>query len=177
MKKNKRNSFNIPEGYFENFNDRLMDRIKEEETGKAESLIPKNDGFTVPDGYFNKVTPAVLSKTLEKETKVVPLKSNWSFYYGAAAVAAMFILIFSLTRKSSSESISFDDLASTEIEAYFDNNTLGMTSYEIATIIPIEDVSLDDVLNDVLEESSILEYLDENVEDIEDLNLDYSDYE
>ena len=68
-------------------------------------------------------------------------------------------------------------MASAEIEAYFDNNTLGMTSYEIATIIPIEDVSLDDVLNDVLEESSILEYLDENVEDIEDLNLDYSDYE
>lgn len=177
MKKNKKNSFNIPEGYFDNFNDRLMDRIKEEEAGKVESLIPKNDGFSVPDGYFNKVTPAVLSKTIGKETKVIPLRSNRNLYYAVASVAAIFILIFSFTWNSDSESISFEDLASAEIEAYFDNNTHGMTSYEIATIIPIEDVSLGDVLEDVLEDDNILEYLDENVEDIEDLNLDYSDYE
>ncbi|MCK0159909.1 hypothetical protein [Allomuricauda sp. F6463D] len=177
MKKNKKNSFDIPEGYFESFNDRLMDRIKKEEAENGESLIPKSDGFTVPNSYFDNVEPVVLSKTVKKETKVVPLRPNSNFYYGAAAVAAIFILIFSFNWNSTSETIGFDDLANAEIEAYLDNNTYGMSSYEIASIIPIDDLSFEDVLENALEENNILEYLDENVDDIEDLNLDYSDYE
>jgi len=177
MKKDKKNSFNTPEGYFDNFNDRLMDRIKKEEAGEATSLIPKSDGFAVPDGYFDEVTPTVLSKTVAKETKVIQFKPNRNFYYGVAAVAAIFILIFSFTWNSTPESITFDDLANAEIESYLENTDFEMTSYEIAEVVSLEEMELTNILGDDFEDDIIMEYLDENVEDIKELNLDDTDYE
>ena len=52
-----------------------------------------------------------------------------------------------------------------------------MTSYEIAEVVSLEEVELNDILVDDLEESIIMEYLDENVDDIEELNIEYLDYE
>ncbi|UBZ14219.1 hypothetical protein LDL77_00545 [Flagellimonas marinaquae] len=178
MKKNKKNSFNTPEGYFENFNDRLMDKIKAEEAHENGGIIAKTDGFTVPDGYFDKVESDILSKTSEKETKVVPLGTNRHLLYtGVAAIAAIFILIFSITENPTSDPITFDDLANAEIEAYLENTEFEMTSYEIAEVVSLEEVELNDILVDDLEESIIMEYLDENVDDIEELNIEYLDYE
>lgn len=154
-----------------------MDRIKEEEAVEPGSIIPKTDGFTVPNGYFDEVAPTILSKTLEKETKVIPLKANRNFYSGIAAVAAIFILIFSITWNSTSEPITFDDLANAEIESYLENTDLEMTSYEIAEAVSLEDFDLNDILNDDIEDDIIMEYLDRNVEDIEELNLYDTDYE
>ena len=177
MKKDKKNSFNTPEGYFDNFNDRLMDRIKNEEAVETTSLIPKSDGFVVPDAYFDEVTPAVLSKTVAKETKVIQFKPNRNFYYSVAAVAAIFILIFSLTWNSNPEPITFDDLANAEIESYLENTDFEMTSYEIAEVVSLEEMELADMLGDDFEDDIIMEYLDENIEDIKELNLDDTDYE
>ncbi|MBO0329494.1 hypothetical protein [[Muricauda] lutisoli] len=177
MEKDKENSFNTPEGYFESFNDRLMDRIRKEETNEAGSIIPKTDGFAVPNGYFDEVTPTVLSKINTKEPKVIPLKINRRFYYSIAATAAIFIVMFSLTRESNPEPLTFDDLANAEIEAYFENTDLEMTSYEIAEVVSLEEIELNDILGDDLEEDIIMEYLDENVDDIEELNLEDIDYE
>ena len=177
MEKDKENSFNTPEGYFESFNDRLMDRIQKEEANEADSIIPKTDGFAVPDGYFDEVTPTVLSKINTKEPKVIPLKANRRFYYGIAVAAAIFIVIFSLNWESNPEPLTFDDLATAEIEAYFENTDLEMTSYEIAEEVSLEKLELNDILGDDLEDDIIMEYLDENVDDIEELNLEDINYE
>jgi len=40
MKKNHKDKFKTPEGYFESFNERLMDKIV-----KEESIIPSSDGL------------------------------------------------------------------------------------------------------------------------------------
>ncbi|MEW2922423.1 hypothetical protein AB1A65_13190 [Muricauda sp. ANG21] len=175
MKKDKKNSFNTPEGYFESFHDRLMDKINKEE-GQPESIIPKSDGFTVPERYFDEVTPKVLSKTVEDNGKVIQLKSYRKFYYAAAAVAALFLLVFGLNWKSNAP-IGFDDLANTEIDAYFESTEIDISTYELAELVPLESLELNDVLENDIEAENILEYLDETVEDIEDLNLDYSNYE
>ncbi|BDW91232.1 MULTISPECIES: hypothetical protein [Flavobacteriaceae] len=177
MKKDKKNSFNTPKGYFEDFNSRLMDKIKKEEAGHTESLIPKHDGFSVPEGYFDEISSSVASELNTKETKVIPLIANKKLYYTVAAVAAIFVLIFSLNQSSSAEPISFDDLASSDIEAYLENTDLEMTTYEIAEIIPLKDIELNNIFNEVLEDDAILDYLDENVDEIEHLYLDDLDYE
>jgi|GEM_PF-444951 len=177
MKKDKKNSFNTPEGYFESFNDRLMDRIKAEEAHENVGIIPKTYGFAVPDGYFDQVESSILSKTSRKEVKVIPLISNRNFYYSVAAIAAIFILIFNITGNPTSEPITFDDLANAEIEAYLENTEFEMTSYEIAEVVSLEEVELNDILVDDLEDDIILEYLDEYVDEIEELNLEYPDYE
>lgn len=177
MKKDKKNSFNTPEGYFEGFNDRLMDKIKAEEAHENVGIIPKTDGFAIPDGYFDQVESSILSKTVQKEVKVIPFNANKNFYYSVAAIAAIFILIFSITGNPTSEPITFDDLANAEIEAYLENTEFEMTSYEIAEVVFLEEVELNDILDDDLEDDIILEYLDENVDEIEELNLEYPDYE
>lgn len=170
MKEDHKNKFKTPEGYFDSFHERLMDKINDEENGQGESIIPKSDGFDVPEGYFDsfKVEP--------KEVKVVQLKSHKKFYYSAAAIAAIFILIFGVTWKTDT-TITFEDLASTEIDAYFETTELDLSTYEIAEVVSLNSLEINDVLDNTLEEENILEYLDENVEDIEDLNLDYNYYE
>lgn len=177
MEKDKENSFNTPEGYFESFNNRLMDRIQKEEAKEDGSIIPKTDGFVVPNGYFDEVTPSVLSKINTKEPKVIPLKTHKRFYYAIAAAAAIFIVMFSLTWESNPDPITFDDLANAEIEAYFENTDLEMTSYEIAEVVSLEAIELNDILDNELEDDIIMEYLDENLDDIEELNLEDLDYE
>lgn len=170
MKEDHKNKFKTPEGYFDSFHERLMDKINEEETGQEKSVIPKTDGFGIPDGYFDtfKVEP--------KEVKVIHLKSYKKFYYSGAAIAAIFILIFGLTWKTDSP-ITFEDLASAEIDAYFETTELDMSTYEIAEVVSLNSLEVNDVLDNALKDENILEYLDENVEDIEDLNLDYNYYE
>ncbi|SDQ66180.1 hypothetical protein [Flagellimonas zhangzhouensis] len=174
MKKDSKNRFNTPEGYFENFNERLMDRIHKEEMGETGSLIPKSDGFRVPDNYFKEVTPAILSKTKEEKPKVFQLKSYSSFYYAAAAIAAIFILFFNITKNTTTPDINFDDLASTELDAYFEKADLNMTSYEIAEVAAFNETELNDLLYNNLEDDIIIEYMNNNIEDfeLEEFNLD-----
>jgi hypothetical protein len=174
MKKDKTNNFNTPEGYFESFHDRLMDRINEEE-GIKESIIPKSDGFSVPQRYFDEVTEKVLANTVKGKGKVIPFIPYRKFYY-AAAIAAVFLLIFGLNWNSET-SISFEDLANTEIDDYFESTEIDISTYELAELVPLESLELNDILENDIEAENILEYLDETVEDIEDLNLDYSNYE
>ncbi|MEC8831218.1 MAG: hypothetical protein VX772_02575 [Bacteroidota bacterium] len=176
MKKDKKNSFNTPEGYFESFNDRLMDRIQKEDSKEGGFIIPKTDGFEVPDGYFDEVTPRVLSQ-INNDPKVITLQSNKHFYYGIAAAAAILIFVFSITWDSNKEPITFDDLANAEIEAYFENTDLEMTTYEIAEVVSLEEIELNDILQNDLDDEIIMEYLDENVDNIEELNLEDIDYE
>nr|WP_298925299.1 hypothetical protein [uncultured Allomuricauda sp.] len=170
MKKDHKNKFKTPEGYFDSFHERLMDKINEEENEQGKSIIPKSDGFSVPEEYFDTF------KVETKEVKVVQLKSYKKFYYSAAAIAAIFILIFGLTWKTDAP-ITFEDLVSAEIDAYFETTELDMSTYEIAEVVSLNSLEVNDVLDNALKDENILEYLDENVEDIEDLNLDYNYYE
>lgn len=176
MKKNSENKFNTPEGYFESFHDRLMDRIQKEESGTGTN-IPKSDGFSVPGNYFDQVVPTILSKTTEESGKVIPLDKRRNFYYAAAAIAAIFLLIFSINWKTETASFGFDDLASAEIDAYFDNHDIGLSSYEIAETIPLEDIQLNDVLAEDLTNDILWEYLEDTMEDIEDLHLENEEHE
>ncbi len=176
MGKDKKNKFKTPEGYFDSFHDRLMDRIQTEESGMDTSIIPKSDGFVVPESYFENLTQKVISQLKSKEVKVVQLKSYKKIYYSAVAVAAVLLLFFGLTWNTTTP-VTFDDLANTELEAYFETAEFDLTSYEIAEVISLDQIDFTDVLDQNLAEDHILEYLDENVEDIEDLNLDYNSYE
>ncbi|MBS9463812.1 hypothetical protein KIM67_15435 [Flagellimonas sp. 389] len=176
MEKEKKNTFNTPEGYFDSFHERLMDKIEDGEIKEAEASIPKSDGFSIPKGYFNSFDQKVMDKVYQKTVKVIELKSYKKFYYGAAAIAAIFIMIFGITWNNEPK-VDFADLASAEIDSYFDTTDFGLSSYEIAEIIEVEELEINDILETALDKENILDYLNENVDDIEDLNLEYDDYE
>jgi hypothetical protein len=171
MKKNHKNKFKTPEGYFDNFNERLMDKIV-----KEESLIPKSDGFSVPEGYFETFNNQVSQKL--KQPKVIQLKSFKKQYYAAASIAAIVVLGFWLSR-SNEDQVNFEDLASAEIDAYFEKNDLDFNSYELAEVINFEGVSVLDITeaNNTEEDEMVLEYLNSTIDEIEDLNLDYDEIE
>ncbi|WP_350292146.1 hypothetical protein [uncultured Croceitalea sp.] len=170
MKQNHKNPHKAPEGYFDSFNERLMDKIV-----KEESIIPKNDGFSVPDLYFETFNDKITNRTT---SKVVRLHSYRKYYYAAASIAAITLLAFFLSQNNETE-FGFEDLATAEIDAYFETNGLGLSSYELAEVVDFEAISVLDITqeeNDI-EEELILDYLDENVDELEYLNLEYEKFE
>ncbi|RNC89753.1 MAG: hypothetical protein ED555_09855 [Allomuricauda sp.] len=175
MKENQKNKFKTPEGYFENFNERLMNRMEAEKDQTAGSLIPKTDGFAVPDGYFDGIDQAVKNK-LDAGSKVISLRSYRNYYYAAASIAALFVLILAWNWNNNPE-MGFDDLANTEIDAYFESNEFGLSSYEIAEVLPVENIGIVDITDSQIEEENIFEYLNDNIEDLDELNLEYDELE
>ncbi len=166
MKKNtNKNPFKTPQNYFDSFEEKLMEKLH-----KEESIIPKSDGFSVPDNYFNTLQDKLNDK-LKDEGKVVPLRSYKRYYAVAAAVAALFIFVIGQQFNTTKE-VSFMDLANSEIEAYFDSNDLDMSTYELVEVLPVGQLEINDILDTHMNNDDIEDYLQENIEHLEELNLD-----
>lgn len=170
MKKNHKDKFKAPEGYFESFNERLMNKIV-----KEESIIPSSDGFSVPKDYFDNISTSIPNYT---ETKVIGLNSYRKYYAVAATIAVLMALTLFFTQNKETE-YGFEDLASAELDAYFLNNDMDLSSDDLAQVVNIEEITMLDIIEseDPLGSEMILEYLDENVDEIEELNLDYEEFE
>lgn len=166
---NKKNPFKTPEGYFDTLSDKLKDKLSEEKLN-----LPKEDGFTVPESYFDDLKNSIQEKIDLPETKVVQLHPYKKYYVAAASIAAIFLILIGLNWNSADET-TWDDLANADIETYFDTNELGLTTFEIAEVLPIDELEINDILENQFEEEHVLDYLNENIDDIEDLNLE--DYE
>ncbi len=168
--KDKHSGFKTPEGYFEGLSDSLLDKLKGEST-----IIPKNEGFEVPEGYFEGLNQNILSNLKEEESKVIPLNPYRKYYFTAIAVAASLLLIIGLQWKKE-ELYTFDDLAASDIESYFEFNDYGMSSYEIAEIMPIDDIHIQDMMQNEIKDENIADYLNDNIDIFEDLNLENDEY-
>jgi hypothetical protein len=166
---NKNNPFNTPKGYFENFTDELMGKLNEKKIG-----LPKKSGFAMPADYFDNLHKALQKKQDAQETKVVQLHPFKKYYVAAASVAAILLVFFVINWNVTTEP-TWEDLANADIKAYFDLNEYGLSTYEIAEVIPVDELEVNDILDNQFMEENVMDYLYENIEDIEDLNLE--DYE
>ncbi|UCD60405.1 MAG: hypothetical protein JSV59_11015 [Flavobacteriaceae bacterium] len=165
-KKKKGSGFKIPKGYFEGFTDDLLGKMSEET-----SSIPDEAGFEVPEGYFDNLNKKILEKVTEKESKVIRLKPYRKYFYVAASVAAILILVLSIQQKGD-VSFTFDDLARTDIENYIEENELELSSYELAEVLLTEELEVNDILGNELDDENIIDYLEDNIDDIDELNLE-----
>ena len=160
----------MPDGYFEGLNKRLLDHIGEEADG-----LPKEDGFAVPEDYFDGLKDKLSSRMeATEDPKVIKLKPWKKYYFIAASVAAIMIIVIGL-RLGQTDDFTFSDLANTELESYFFDNGMELTSYEIAEVLPVEEIEVSDILDNELNEENIMDYLDENVEDLYELNIEYDE--
>ena len=166
-KKNK--GFKTPEGYFEGLTGKIMEKLSEEERS-----IPENEGFGVPDNYFESLNERIKDKLEPKETKVVQLHSYRRYWVAAASIAAIFTLAVLIPWKGT-EATSFDALASADIEAYLDEGNVDFSSYELAEFIPEENLEESMMLEESVEDENIMDYLDDTIEDIDELNLEYDE--
>ncbi len=169
-KKYKKQQFKTPDGYFEDFNARLMEKM-----GAEGSKLPEKEGFAVPESYFEKLDKKLLDRLEEeKGPKVVKLRPYRKYYLAAASVAAALVLFFWIPWNSD-ESLTFDDLAGTEIEAYFEQTDLGLNSYELAEMVAVDELKMDDFIETTIDEENIIEYLDENLQDFDELDGDFGE--
>ena len=163
----KKNNFKTPPGYFENLSDRILKQMDEEDT----KGLPKKEGFSVPKGYFEGVEKDILQKALKPDTPVISLKRFRPFLYAAAAVAALFVLVIGLNRNSGDD-LTFDDLAQADITSYIESRDLELSSYEIAEVIPVTQLEIEDFVDNGVDEEEILDYLEDSIDDLDELNFD-----
>ena len=164
--KRKNSGFKTPEGYFEGFTDDLLNKMS-----KEASSLPNKEGFKIPEGYFDNLNKEVLEKITKKESKVINLKSYRKYFYVAASVAAILLLVLGIQWRDQS-SFTFDDLARTDIEMYLEDNELGLSSYELAEVLLTEEFEVNDILNSEVDDENIIDYLEDNIDDIDELNLE-----
>ncbi|MGI9551473.1 MAG: hypothetical protein ACR2MT_09755 [Aurantibacter sp.] len=170
-KSGKNNGFKTPEGYFEGLKDKLMGKLSDEDSVSPNPDSHRGDGFVVPQDYFETLNEKIKAKVDKKEAKVVQLNPYRKYYFAAASIAAVALVIFGLNWNTSDET-TFADLANSDIETYFENNELGLSSYEIAEVIPVDELEINDILENQLDEDNVFEYLNDNIDDFEELNLD-----
>ncbi|MEH6656593.1 hypothetical protein [Leeuwenhoekiella marinoflava] len=153
-KENKNNQFNVPQGYFESFDERLMTELK------FQQLFPeKSDGFTVPENYFDQVEKTIIELS-KPQGKLV--NYNFKTITGtAAAIAAVLLVLFSVVNPIDKE-MEFDSLSITSLESYFeDEDRLQdyFSSEELNTIQNNTSIFDDQVVTDDI----IYEYVDQEI--------------
>ncbi len=163
----KKNSFKTPSGYFEGLTERIQESMQEEDARK----FPEKEGFAVPDTYFNNLEKEILANTTRKETPVIQLRSYKNYIYAAAAIAAIFVLVIALPWKGS-QTITFDDLAEVDITTYFETQELELSSYEIAEVIPVANLDIDEFMESGMDDEQIMIYLEDTIDDLDELNID-----
>ncbi|MCX2720240.1 hypothetical protein [Lentiprolixibacter aurantiacus] len=169
-KKYKKEGFRVPDGYFEGLNKRLQDRLYQDSFD-----LPEEDGFAVPEGYLEGLQDKLNSRIATgEEPGVIKLKPWKKYYFVAASIAAAVVIIIGL-RLGRTDDFTFSDLANAELESYFYDNDLELTSYEMAEVLPVEEIEVNDILDNELNEENIMDYLDDNVEDLYELNIEYDE--
>lgn len=153
--------FKVPKDYFEAFDDKLINKLKNNTPLQAK----KESGFKVPTDYFKTLDDTIM-KQIENEkasTKVIPLFNKKMILY-ATSIAAAVLLLFNLSPFNKNNNFSFDSLDSQTVENYILNENISTS--ELASLFP------DEELNETIFSET---HLDD--EYMEDYLLNYADIE
>lgn len=163
---NSKSGFNVPDNYFENFEEKMMHSIGKKPA--LENIVFKaSSGFKVPDSYFENLEREIIQKVEgeKKGGKLISLFNNTKLYY-AAAVAAVFIgVVSTVFFNPVTEDFTIDGLELSAIEQYIDEGYIDFNYNEISAFMAEEDYSFDDFNTSGLSDEQVFEYLSENIED------------
>jgi hypothetical protein len=146
---------NLPEDYFDNFEDRMMFKIMEDS-------LPKNSGFKTPGSYFNELEERVISNISEKP-KVVSLFRNKTFLY-VSGIAASLVLFISLFKGFDSDP-AINDLSASAVEEYIYEGGMDIDSYDVMALLEEEDINELTIPSEMISEESLENYLIENLDE------------
>ncbi|WP_457611392.1 hypothetical protein [Lutibacter sp.] len=142
------NTFKTPENYFDTVEDIIITKLK------AEAIYGKNN-TSIPEKYFDSIEETVLTKIKDKTT-IVPLKNKLTKIIAPAAIAASLLLIFIL--KNDSSKITFDSLATTEIEDWINSGGIDIDALSIVSMYPEIELN-NEILTSSISDNEVLEYL------------------
>jgi hypothetical protein len=167
--------FEVPEGYFTELPDAVLNRINGHEREELPVPLSRENAFDTPAGYFENLPLRILNKINEenKKTPVVRLprsRRKWPNWAAAAAIAAfvaaggMLWLIPPRLQNNPQASISFNQqlasLSNQAIEQYLSTQINSSNMNEVYK--NLSDQDLQDALTSGLSTSAIKEYLQNN---------------
>ena len=152
--------FRSPEGYFENFPDRVMARMKADTRRENGS----EGGFKVPDGYFEGLADRLQERMPKDGAKV---RNLWMPRLGWIAAAAVAILLLVLFPDRQVAGVEFEDLSGESIATYLESREGDLSAQELAETLPLNEIALEDILDASLDTQHIADYL-ENETEVED---------
>jgi len=161
--------FKVPEGYFDSLTPQIMDKVVTENT-----VFQDHDGFIIPEGYMDAFSEKVLQRLETGGAKVLPIRSYRKYYYAAASIAAILILFGGLLWNRN-DTLTYSELAKSDIEEYFDFNGWAFSSYELAEILPVDQIDFDGIWEQQLDNENVIDYLSNNIKDLEELNFNHDD--
>lgn len=131
--------FKLPLNYLESIEDRVISNIKS--TKRSNS-----DQAGVPEGYFDTIEDRVFDKLkgeVTKEPKVINLTSKFLKIAAPIAIAASLLVFVVLNYNR--QTYSIENLATSDIEAWIEDDLIALDSYEISTLY--NDVDLEDEIS------------------------------
>lgn len=148
--------FKVPEGYFQEFEDRMMARLNLAEVPVHEKP------FKVPEQYFEQLSDRIIDRLeSEPETgKIIPLFNRRMLSYVASVAAVVAILFSSIVLNRSGE-LGFDDLNMSAIENYL----LESLDFDNPNNTPVEEYAVTTPANPNIDKQALLEYLNDNIEE------------
>lgn len=154
--------FKVPDNYFEEFEERMMDVISQP---TPLSDYKGKSGFAVPQNYFETVEGTILEKVEEQKPKgtVIPLFRKRKLFY-AASVAAVFIGIVSILLLKPNAELSMGSLEFSALEYFIEEGNMDLNYNEISSFMFEEGYVLDHLYNSNLNEEELFNYLSENVD-------------
>jgi hypothetical protein len=149
-------SFSAPKNYFSEDENSFSFFL-------SENKIPKENGFTTPKSYFKDIENSIIEKVvLEKAVKIISLKKTLLKYIPVttAAAIALFLSINYLNPFNTTEEVSFENLAQSDIENWIIENSTELSDQDFAAllhsdIINENDFALTDIKNNDIEEYMI----------------------
>lgn len=171
MKKNRLTSsdnsgFQIPDGYMENLENRIMSRAFRE---MAEDCIPENPEkvFAVPQNYFDSLEERLMTalpQLQKKESKLIALFNKEAFYYISGVAAVLVAVVFNISVQQS-DVISMENLDMLSLENYLEEtmdysnpelqNSFGNDNFGFATTSGSQ----------YIDQEAVMDYLHENLEE------------
>lgn len=154
--KNSGTGFNLPEGYFDSLDDKIIEGMItaegskktgqppffQKDTHKAGGLIKigKKSGFKVPQGYFDQ-DEAYLIRSTEKRIFSIPINKNkMMIWYSVAATFLLFFAIKYVTVTPSDFDLS--EINQSDIETWIDDDLVSFNSYDLSEVF--DEIDLND---------------------------------
>ena len=150
--------FKAPKGYFDSFEDKFMEQLKNESIFEV-----SEPGFKVPENYLDSIEDSVIERLNQKEeTPVISIFRSKKLYF-ISGIAASLLLLFAVFINITDTT---EELSPEMVENYFIDSDLG--TYELAEL-------LTDV--EMLEEDFSIAEIDYNQENLEEYLVDNADLE
>ncbi len=167
-KLSKKEGFSTPDSYFDTIEDSVFEKIQKENKQAVQLPNDGKSGFTIPENYLETVEETISAKLNDTTTQVPVIDFKAIILKRVIPLAVAASLLLFIVVNYNSKTISFETIASAEIEQWIEADLITLETYEIAEVY--NDTELENQPFSTEDESELIDYL--NGIDIESILLE-----